>query len=99
MNVSVKELNSLDPPVPAFELIWTRMVRDFAWRTRDVVTYNAAGHNMDMLRHIHVRTVFVNFSTRHDALNTQRRFVMKVPDPILGPKGVRLLLAFRGFVG
>ena len=99
MNVSVKELNSLDPPVPAFELIWTRMVRDFAWRTRGVVTYNTAGHNMDMLRHIHVRTVFVNFLTRCDALNTRHRFVMKVPDPILGPKGVRLLLAFRGFVG
>lgn len=24
---------------------------------------------------------------------------MKVPDPFLGPKGVRLLLAARGFVG
>ncbi|KAH8105246.1 EamA-like transporter family-domain-containing protein [Cristinia sonorae] len=25
MNVSVKKLNSIDPPVPAFELIWVRM--------------------------------------------------------------------------
>lgn len=26
MNVFVKKLNSLDPPVPAFELIFVRMV-------------------------------------------------------------------------
>lgn len=26
MNVTVKKLNSLDPPVPAFQLIWVRMV-------------------------------------------------------------------------
>ncbi len=27
MNVFVKKLNSLDPPVPPFELIFVRMVR------------------------------------------------------------------------
>jgi hypothetical protein len=29
MNVFVKKLNGLDPPVPAFELIFVRMVRVF----------------------------------------------------------------------
>ena len=27
------------------------------------------------------------------------RFARGVPDPLLGPKGVRLLLVFRGFIG
>ncbi|KAF7795896.1 hypothetical protein EIP86_007063 [Pleurotus ostreatoroseus] len=62
MNVSVKKLNSVDPPVPAFELIWVRMA--ITWIC--CVTYMS---------------------------------IMKVPDPWLGPKGVRLLLAFRGFIG
>ncbi|KAI9059468.1 DUF6-domain-containing protein [Trametes sanguinea] len=62
MNVWVKKLNSLDPPVPAFELIWVRM--SITWIC--CITY---------------------------------MFIVKVPDPILGPKGVRLLLAARGFFG
>ncbi|OSC97000.1 DUF6-domain-containing protein [Trametes coccinea BRFM310] len=56
MNVWVKKLNSLDPPVPAFESItWICCI--------------------------------------------MYMFIVKVPDPILGPKGVRLLLAARGFFG
>ncbi|KAH9849174.1 DUF6-domain-containing protein [Lenzites betulinus] len=62
MNVWVKKLNSLDPPVPAFELIFVRM--SITWIC--CVTY---------------------------------MFIVKVPDPILGPKGVRLLLVGRGFFG
>ncbi|CDO68508.1 hypothetical protein BN946_scf184998.g5 [Trametes cinnabarina] len=62
MNVWVKKLNSLDPPVPAFELIWVRMA--ITWIC--CITY---------------------------------MFIVKVPDPILGPKGVRLLLVARGFFG
>ncbi|KAI0776960.1 DUF6-domain-containing protein [Trametes elegans] len=62
MNVWVKKLNSLDPPVPAFELIFVRM--GITWIC--CITY---------------------------------MLIAKVPDPILGPKGVRLLLAARGFFG
>ncbi|OBZ73037.1 hypothetical protein A0H81_07128 [Grifola frondosa] len=62
MNVAVKKLNSLDPPVAAFELIFIRMA--ITWIC--CVTY---------------------------------MFIMKVPDPFLGPKGVRLLLVLRGFFG
>ncbi|KAI0331569.1 DUF6-domain-containing protein [Cubamyces sp. BRFM 1775] len=62
MNVWVKKLNSLDPPVPAFELIFVRM--SITWVC--CITY---------------------------------MFIAKVPDPILGPKGVRLLLVARGFFG
>ncbi|KAI0791435.1 DUF6-domain-containing protein [Abortiporus biennis] len=62
MNVAVKKLNSLDEPVPPFELILVRM--GITWIC--CVSY---------------------------------MFIMKVPDPFLGPKGVRLLLVTRGFVG
>jgi len=62
MNVSVKKLNSLDPPVPAYELIFVRMA----------ITWICCVAYM---------------------------FLANVPDPFTGPKGVRLLLAFRGFVG
>ncbi|EGN97441.1 hypothetical protein SERLA73DRAFT_184151 [Serpula lacrymans var. lacrymans S7.3] len=62
MNVAVKGLNSLDPPVPALELIVVRMVITFTCCVLYMV-------------------------------------IMKIPDPFLGPKGVRLLLACRGFCG
>ncbi|KAL5501012.1 hypothetical protein ACEPAH_9399 [Sanghuangporus vaninii] len=62
MNVAVKKLNSLDPPVPALELVFVRMG----------ITYICC------LSYLLWR---------------------KVPDPILGPKGVRHLLAIRGFTG
>ncbi|KAL1696767.1 hypothetical protein GGG16DRAFT_42858 [Schizophyllum commune] len=62
VNVSVKKLNSIDPPVPTFELIGFRMV----------ITFICCQAYM---------------------------FARGVPDPLLGPKGVRLLLVFRGFIG
>ncbi|KAL5514086.1 hypothetical protein ACEPAG_2847 [Sanghuangporus baumii] len=62
MNAAVKKLNSLDPPVPALELVCVRMG----------ITYICC------LTYLLWR---------------------KVPDPILGPKGVRHLLAIRGFTG
>ncbi|OCH84839.1 DUF6-domain-containing protein [Obba rivulosa] len=62
MNVAVKKLNSLDDPVPAFELIWVRMV--ITWVCCVAYMYYA-----------------------------------QIPDPFLGPKGVRLLLVCRGFFG
>ncbi|EKM51176.1 uncharacterized protein PHACADRAFT_213054 [Phanerochaete carnosa HHB-10118-sp] len=62
MNVAVKKLNSLDPPVTPMELVCIRMV--ITWLC--CVSY---------------------------------MYITKVPDPFLGPKGVRLLLAFRGFFG
>ncbi|KAG5640858.1 hypothetical protein DXG03_006810 [Asterophora parasitica] len=62
MNVAVKKLNSIDPPVSTFELIAVRMA----------ITYVCSMVYM---------------------------LCTKVPDPWLGPKGVRLLLVFRGFSG
>ncbi|XP_006457167.1 hypothetical protein AGABI2DRAFT_154525 [Agaricus bisporus var. bisporus H97] len=62
MNVAVKKLNGIDPPVSALELIVVRMVITLICS----ITY---------------------------MLSTG------VPDPFLGPKGVRLLLVFRGFTG
>ncbi|KAF9446668.1 hypothetical protein P691DRAFT_732796 [Macrolepiota fuliginosa MF-IS2] len=62
MNLSVKELNSIDLPVSALEIIIVRMI----------ITY--------------ICSVTYMLSTG-------------VPDPFMGPKGVRLLLVFRGFSG
>lgn len=62
MNLAVKKLNSIDPPVSALQLIVVRMV--ITWICS--VTY---------------------------MLSTG------VPDPFRGPKGVRLLLVFRGVSG
>jgi len=62
MNLSVKVLNSLDEPVPTFELILVRMG---------------------------ITTVF----------SVTYMYWKKIPDPFLGPKGVRTLLVFRGFCG
>ncbi|EAU89555.1 hypothetical protein CC1G_02444 [Coprinopsis cinerea okayama7 len=62
MNVTVKALNSMDPPVSALELVAVRM---------GVTWVCCVGYML----------------------------VTKVPDPWLGPKGVRLWLLFRGFTG
>ncbi|TFK25310.1 hypothetical protein FA15DRAFT_703853 [Coprinopsis marcescibilis] len=62
MNVTVKRLNGMDPPVSALELVAVRMSVQYLC----CIVY-----------------ILVN----------------KVPDPWLGPKGVRLLLVFRGFTG
>ncbi|KAI0694045.1 EamA-like transporter family-domain-containing protein [Cytidiella melzeri] len=62
MNVFVKKLNSLDPPVPPLELILVRMA--ITWIC--CITY---------------------------------MLLTKVPHPFIGPSGVRMLLALRGFVG
>ncbi|KAF8259028.1 integral membrane protein DUF6 [Lactarius quietus] len=62
MNLSVKVLNSLDEPVPTFELILVRM----GITTACSVVYMCW---------------------------------KKIPDPLLGPKGVRTLLVFRGLSG
>lgn len=62
MNLSVKVLNSLDEPVPTFELILVRMV---------------------------ITTI----------CSVVYMYWKKIPDPILGPKGVRTLLVFRGLSG
>ncbi|KAF9441674.1 hypothetical protein P691DRAFT_683172 [Macrolepiota fuliginosa MF-IS2] len=62
MNLAVKKLNSIDPPVSALELIVVRMG----------ITY--------------ICSITYMLSTG-------------VPDSFTGPKGVRLLLVFRGFSG
>ncbi|KIJ67189.1 hypothetical protein HYDPIDRAFT_84810 [Hydnomerulius pinastri MD-312] len=62
MNLAVKELNNLDTPVPALELIVIRMA----------ITFTCCVLYM---------------------------IIMKIPDPLLGPKGVRLLLVCRGLMG
>ncbi|KAJ8597256.1 drug/metabolite transporter superfamily [Rhizopogon salebrosus TDB-379] len=62
MNISVKMLNHLDPPVHALEVIVVRMGITFT----GCVIY---------------------------------MFIKRIPDPIIGPKGVRTLLAVRGITG
>ncbi|KAI5119675.1 hypothetical protein M0805_009619 [Coniferiporia weirii] len=62
MNAAVKELKSLDPPVPTLELVAVRMG----------ITYICCMSYM---------------------------LWKGVPDPFLGPRGIRLLLLFRGFSG
>jgi len=62
MNLSVKILNTIDPPITALELITIRAI----------ITYICCVTYM---------------------------IVTNIPDPILGPEGVRLLLLFRGFIG
>ncbi|KAK0502356.1 integral membrane protein DUF6 [Armillaria luteobubalina] len=62
VNVAVKELNGIDPPVGTFELIVVRMS----------ITYICSVGYM---------------------------LYGGVNDPFIGPKGVRLLLVFRGFSG
>ncbi|KDR72929.1 hypothetical protein GALMADRAFT_252278 [Galerina marginata CBS 339.88] len=62
MNVAVKILNGIDPPVPTLELVAVRML----------ITYICCMAYM---------------------------LSMGIPDPFLGPKGVRLLLVTRGGVG
>ncbi|EIM83818.1 uncharacterized protein STEHIDRAFT_62256 [Stereum hirsutum FP-91666 SS1] len=62
MDVSVKQLHSLDEPVPTLELIFVRMSMTYIL----CMTY---------------------------------MWARSVPDPFLGPKGVRLLLVLRGIFG
>ncbi|KAF4621973.1 hypothetical protein D9613_009250 [Agrocybe pediades] len=62
MNVAVKKLNSIDPPVPTLELVWVRM--NSSWSTKASAMLSTG-----------------------------------VPDPFLGPKGVRVLLFVRGSIG
>ncbi|KAK7460645.1 hypothetical protein VKT23_009362 [Stygiomarasmius scandens] len=62
VNIAVKKLNSIDPPVPTLELIIIRMGMTYVF---------SIGYML----------------------------YTKVPNPFLGPEGVRLLLIFRGFSG
>ncbi|KAF5390059.1 hypothetical protein D9757_003776 [Collybiopsis confluens] len=62
VNVAVKKLNTIDPPVPTFELIFIRMA----------ITY----------------ILSLAYMTHKG-----------IESPFLGPKGVRMLLMFRGFSG
>lgn len=53
-------------------------------------------HNICLLHHIHVTS---SSDLLAPFLKDLIRFCAGVPDPLLGPKGVRLLLLFRGFSG
>lgn len=56
MNVAVKTLNSLDPPVSAMELVFVRMVSSLCRIThKSAMTYHhVLVHHMDMLRLLYV---------------------------------------------
>ncbi|KAG1736881.1 drug/metabolite transporter superfamily [Suillus paluster] len=62
MNISVKMLNNLEPPVHAFQIIVVRMG----------ITFICCAIYM---------------------------IIMRIPNPIIGPKGVRTLLVIRGITG
>ena len=59
MNVSVKKLNSLDPPVSAMELVCVRMVRSRhpTCTNERGLKEGCIGYHLAMLRFIHVRPV------------------------------------------
>jgi hypothetical protein len=78
MNVLVKILNGLDPPVPPLELIFVRMVR--------------------ILRCAPQRGLTVPQLITYVCC-TSYMLIKGVSDPWVGPKGVRILLVFRGFSG
>ncbi|KAF5319494.1 hypothetical protein D9619_008739 [Psilocybe cf. subviscida] len=81
MNVAVKILNGIDPPVSTFELIAVRMGITYVCS----ITY--------------MQVPFCYVSCHTELAFAVDRFLMGIPDPILGPKGVRSLLVFRGFIG
>lgn len=115
MNVAVKKLNGIDPPVPTLEVRTLPRfpmghflrIRKYssslcAWYVLNCVwcfgePNGNAGHNICVLNDI-----YVCGSTLVDLIESsciECRLWTGIPDPFLGPKGVRLLLAFRGFIG
>lgn len=56
------------------------------------------GNYMDLLRAVHVSALFSHFR-RARSTDSKIRYTTKVPDPILGPKGVRFFLVQRGVFG
>ncbi|KIM31357.1 hypothetical protein M408DRAFT_258013 [Serendipita vermifera MAFF 305830] len=78
MNVSVKLLNELDPPVPTFEVC-------------------TSGAILTKTSHLY-QIIFIRMAiTWLFAVSVM--YYTRVPNPITGPPGVRILLAFRGFSG
>lgn len=51
---------------------------------------------MDMLHSLYVSNFW---SQRILSLTLFQRYYAQIPDPFLGPKGVRLMLMLRGFFG
>jgi drug/metabolite transporter (DMT)-like permease len=82
MNVFVKILNKLHPPVPPLELIFVRMVR----------SSKSYLHERRLIWLIWAQVITYVCCTSYMLL-------AGVSDPWIGPKGVRLLLIFRGFSG
>jgi hypothetical protein len=54
------------------------------------------GYHIGVLRNIHVS---LNWSCLNSPFDLHHRYAAKISDPWLGPKGVRWLLALRGFSG
>ncbi|KAJ2912279.1 hypothetical protein MD484_g8127, partial [Candolleomyces efflorescens] len=79
LNMSVKQLSSIDPPVSAIQVVNVGMS----------ITYFCC-------------IVYMCVSVMSASLDNSDpidRIWAKVPDPLFGPKGVRLLLAYRGILG
>ncbi|KAG5641444.1 hypothetical protein DXG03_005218 [Asterophora parasitica] len=85
MNTAVKKLNSIDPPVSTFE-VRTVICGLIGHLFTETIAANPRSDGMS-------HTIFWCSCMRIEMILT------KVPDPFLGPKGVRLLLVFRGFSG
>lgn len=121
MNVAVKKLNSLDPPVPPLEVCpnpasphqikLISLGRCSAHRGQDgklelddllqdwlISDFFTSGNYLCLLYGLHVSCpCMLRFACR--ITYVPLRLIRKVDDPWIGPKGVRLLLAFRGFTG
>ncbi|KAF8057616.1 hypothetical protein FPV67DRAFT_571087 [Lyophyllum atratum] len=85
VNVAVKRLNSIDPPVSTFELIAVRMVCFLPTFFSDVSDRGRPPNPTSKIITYVCSMVYMIYAG--------------VPDPWLGPRGVRLLLVFRGFSG
>lgn len=57
---------------------------------------STVGRNGTVLYRVHVGQAVVSTTCE---LIRSRRWIMKIPDPLLGPQGVRGLLALRGVFG
>jgi hypothetical protein len=97
MNVSVKFLNGLDPPVPPLELIVIRMVCGLSYDGTNIEL--TILHRQSLTYAASDGCMFRRQSTPLAKTNYEHRKMTKVPEPYLGPRGVRVLLVLRGLFG
>ena len=98
MEAAAKILQKVEPPVTIFQVRLKSQYLPLV-QCSNFVT-QAHDHSDDSYLHrlydIHVRTLEDCYASYSYPLN---RFIAKIPDPFIGPKGVRILLLMRGIGG